>query len=101
MRCMILTGMPLNSILTMDVLTFNAMLPIVNRVVYREKVEGMWASFYAMNGAMAGEKKPVEAMTKAWLEASGATPEEINAGKKTGKDFIRDFKLGGKKTSVG
>jgi hypothetical protein len=92
---MILTGMSLETLMAMDILTFNALLPIANRVVYRNKAEDAWAMFIAMNGGMSGKREGVEKMTNGWLRDVGIGAAELaGAGKRSGKDFLRDFKIG-------
>lgn len=92
---MILTGMPLEKITTMDLMTFNALLPIVNRVVYRDKAENVWASFMAVNGGFSGKDEGVRALMDGWLDGAGVSKSErMAANKKTGADFLRDFKVG-------
>ena len=91
---MILTGMPLERILTMDILTFNALLPLANKVVYRDKAENAWSNFITVNGAMGGKKEGTDKMTKGWLRDVGVTEAEVKKGARNAADFLRDFKIG-------
>lgn len=92
---MILTGMPLERIVAMDILTFNALLPLVNRVVYRDKIENANMTFTVTNGAMAGKRDGLDQMTKGILKDIGASPEEqLKKGTRGAADFLRDFKIG-------
>lgn len=92
---MMLTGMPLERILSMDLMTFNAMLPIINRVVYRNKAEDLFSTFMAVNGGMAGKDEGVRNLMDNWLAATGVDRTELAAsGKRTGADFLKDFKVG-------
>ncbi len=96
MRCMILTGMPLETIVRMDILTFNALLPLANRVVYRDKIEQLNMGFVAVNAGMSGKRDAVDAVSKGWMKDIGASPEERikKGGARNAADFMRDFKIG-------
>lgn len=79
----------------MDILTFNALLPLANRVVYRDKIENANLDFIVVNGAMAGKRENLDKTTKGILKDIGASAEEqIRKGSRNAVDFMRDFKLG-------
>lgn len=81
----------------MDILTFNALLPLANKVVYRDKIEDANIQFTVTNGAFAGKRENLDKMTKGILKDIGASPEEqIKKGTRGAADFLRDFKLGAK-----
>lgn len=83
---LVLTGMSLEEIGYLDVLTFNALLASVIRVTYTHKTEAAWTAMAAAQGTQKGMQERVSRWSKI-----------INRGREKKNDitaFLRDFGKG-------
>ena len=88
------TGWSLDQVVTLDVLTFNALMHRIISITYADRSEAAWVSVAAVNAGMSGKTGGVKKLTDAWAQQSGEDMAEI--AKKTGRDangFMRDFGL--------
>jgi hypothetical protein len=88
------TGWTLDYVLSLDVVTFNALMGRMVRIRYDDLTEKAWVSVATTNAGFSGKTKGVEKLTNAWAGNTGRDQTEV--AKRTGRDanaFLRDFKL--------
>lgn len=76
----------------MDVITFNAVVGSVTRLVYRDKSEEAWVKLIAANGSA----ESMEKLTRAWRSATGDEKDEADAapaGAKGAAAFLKALKI--------
>ncbi len=88
------TGWQLDEVIGLDVLTFNALMDRMTKIVYADRGEAAWVAVATVNAGMSGKTKGIKKITDAWAGITGDDMEEI--AKNTGRDgrgFLRDFGL--------
>lgn len=88
------TGWSIDQVAGLDILTFNALMTRMIRIVYDDRAESAWVNVATTNAGMSGKTQGVKKITDAWAAAAGRDPTEV--AQKTGRDagaFLRDFGL--------
>lgn len=88
------TGWSLDEVAGLDILTFNALMYRMTRIIYDDRSEAAWVAVATTNAGMSGKTKGVKKITDAWAGQSSDDLAEM--AKKTGRDadaFLRDFGL--------
>lgn len=82
---MILTGMTLEAIGHLDMLTFNALLSSVLRVSYQQRTEAAYTSMLAAQGTA----KAMKDWVKGWAKVTGEKPSKAGMA-----EFLKAFGAG-------
>lgn len=94
-RMMMMTGWPLEQVVGLDVLTFNAMIATMTKVRYFDKAEDAWTAAIATGAGMSGKTDNLKKRTEEWMTLGEEdTTEKLAFGKKSASQFLKDFKLG-------
>ncbi len=102
---MILTGQPLDYVIGLDVLTFNALCTVLNRVHYREKLQDAWVSAAATSVGMTGKDTALVTLEESWEDVLEMKKQRAKAVKhyepkkaaKGQSDFLSMLTKGGMK----
>lgn len=88
------TGWSIDQVAGLDILTFNALMNRLIRIVYEDRAEKAWVDVATTNAGMSGKTSGVKKITDAWAAAGGENAQD--AAKKAGRDagsFLKDFGL--------
>lgn len=94
---MLLTGMRLEEVLAMDMVSFNAFMPALIRVQSHDRVDTMRDTARAVNAGMSGNMKGLDEMAEKLIEAvEGKKPALTGKNMKSANDFLKDMGFGRK-----
>lgn len=94
---MMMTGMSLDAVLAMDMLTFNALMPALTRERLRNEIQAMRYASIAHNAGMSGNSKQIDELEDSVARAFGeAKPKLSGKGMKSAGDFLKDMGMGRK-----